>query len=138
MMKEQMKTVFNSMRIAALAGAMATVGAGCVTTDSQNGQAKASPYFDYIDPRTEGFQAIKEAYEKDGKKVEATFVQDAQGNRVVTYGVRDKTFRERTIDHLNDNEGIYKNIHRAVDSTTKIGGLTTDIINAHTLKGIRR
>ena len=66
MMNEQMKKVFNSMRIAAVAGAMATA-TGCVVPASQNGQAQTSPYTEYLDPRAEGFQAIKEAYENSGK-----------------------------------------------------------------------
>ena len=135
MMKEQMKTVFNSMRIAALAGTLATAGAGCVTANSQNGQAQQ--YSDYLDPRVEGFQAIKEAYENQGKKVEATFVQDAQGNKVVVYGVRDKTFMERTNEHLNANEGVYKNVDRVLNLGLKTTDTIYNIKGTHHLESIR-
>ena len=128
-MNEQMKKVFSSMRIAAMAGAMATVGAGCATGPKQ--------YSDYLDPRAEGFQAIKEAYENSGKKVEATFVQDAQGNRVAVYGVRDKTVAEHTVDHLNNNEAIYRNVERASNFGFNTAGLVLDVKKTHHLESIR-
>jgi len=135
MKSEQMKTVFNSMRIAAIATTLATVGTGCMTTGS-NGQAPQ--YSTYLDPRAEGFQAVKEAYENQGKKVEATFVPDGQGNMVAVYGVRDKTFIERTNDHLNANEGIYKNVERLTDLGFKTTDLIYDVKSTHALQKISK
>jgi len=135
MMNEQAKKVLNSMRIVALAGTMATVGAGCVT--AQNGQTQAQQYSTYLDPRAEGFQAIKEAYENQGKKVEATFVPNEQGQMVAVYGVRDKTFIERTNEHLNANEGIYRNVERISNLGFQTTGLIYDVKKTHHLESIR-
>ena len=136
MKSEQMKTVFNSMRIAALAGTLATVGTGCMTANS-NGQ-QGPQYSTYLDPRAEGFQAIKEAYENQGKKVEATFVPNEQGQMIAVYGVRDKTFIERTNDHLNANEGVYKNMDRALNLGLKATDTIYNIKGVHRLDSISR
>ena len=135
MMNEQMKKVFNSMRIAAMAGEM-NAATGCVMPASQSGQTQQQ-YSDYLDPRAEVFQAIKEAYENSGKKVEATFVQDAQGNKVAVYGVRDKTFMERTNEHLNANEGVYKNVDRVLNLGLKTTDTIYGIKQTHHLESIR-
>ena len=116
---------------AATVAAAATMGTGCVSMNG-NGQGNAQAYSAYLDPRAEGFQVLKEAYENQGKKVEATFVPNEQGQMVAVYGVRDKTFMERTNDHLNANEGIYKNMDRALN----LGLKTTDTI--YNIKGVHR
>ena len=89
-------------------------------------------YEGYLDPRSEDFKVQKEAFENAGKAVEATFVKDANGQMVAVYGVRDKTFMERTNDHLNANEGIY----RAVDRAATLGLRTTDTI--YNIKGVHQ
>ena len=87
-------------------------------------------YEGFLDPRAEDFQVQKEAFQNSGKVVEATFAPGTNGQMVAVYGVRDKTFIERTNDHLNANEAIYKNVDRAAT----LGLRTTDTI--YNIKGV--
>ena len=120
-----MKFSKNKVLGALYAVSMAAIGTGCVAPGSQQ-----PVYEGYLDPRAEDFQFQKEAFQNRGKVVEATFVPGTNGQMVAVYGVRDKTFIERTNDHLNANEGIYKNVDRAAT----LGLRSTDTI--YNIKGV--
>ena len=113
--------------------AMAAMGTGCMTAGPQ--KQPWEKYEGFLAPNEENFQVKKEALENQGKVVEATMVPGENGQMVAVYGVRDKTFIERTNDHLNANEAIYKNVDRAA----QLGlGVTDTIYNIKGVHGIQK
>lgn len=112
---------------------VAAMTTGCATTGNQGPQ-----YMGYLNPNDKDFAVQKEAYENKGMAVEATFVTGPDGKQMAVYGVREKSFIERTNDHLNANEGIYKNF----DRLATLGLRTTDTIygikTEHDLNKIRK
>ena len=112
---------------------VAAMTTGCATTGNQGPQ-----YMGYLNPNDKDFAVQKEAYINKGMAVEATFITGPDGNQMAVYGVREKSFMERTNDHLNQYEGIYKN----VDRLATLGLRTTDTIygikTEHDLNKIRK
>lgn len=117
---------FNNKTLGALyAVAMTAMGTGCV---SMNGQNQSRPVYEgYLDPKAEDFAVVKEAYQNQGKVVEATFVTDAQGRSVAVYGVRDRTGWESSKAWLADKEEAFK----VGDRLMAAGSLATDIMGVH-------
>ncbi|MBQ7413154.1 MAG: hypothetical protein IJV07_02640 [Alphaproteobacteria bacterium] len=131
---------FNNKTLGALyAVAMTAMGTGCV---SMNGQASSRPNYEgYLDPKAEDFAVVKEAYQNQGKVVEATFVNDGQGHMVAVYGVREKTGWESSKAWLADKEEAFK----VGDRLMAAGSLATDIMGVHyqakeakAVKGVQR
>ena len=125
-----MKLNKNKMLGALYAVALTAIGTGCMTSGPQ--KQPWEKYEGFLDPRAEDFQVQKEAFQNSGKVVEATFVPGTNGQMVAVYGVRSKTFIKRTNEHLNANEGIYKNVDRAAT----LGLRTTDTI--YNIKGVHQ
>lgn len=112
------------------AAAMTT---GCVTTGNQGPQ-----YMGYLNPHDKDFAVQKAAYENQGKAVEATFITGPDGKQMAVYGVREKSFIERTNDHLNQYEGIYRNVDRVVTTGLRATDTIYGIKTEHDLNKIRK
>lgn len=101
-------------KLCAIAGVSATLNTGCVSM----GNSKPT-YIGYITPTADRatFEAQKEAYQNQGYVVEATFAPDGK----VAYGVREKTWLEKT-------NGTLQKYGATIDTVYKTGDLVNGVM----------
>ncbi|MBR6411728.1 MAG: hypothetical protein IKS41_01020 [Alphaproteobacteria bacterium] len=102
--------------------AIVAMGAGCETMREQEKSNPLDKYEGFLDPHDQDFQHQKEATQNAGKIVEAVWVPaGTNGQQVVLYGVRSKTWDETTNDHLRRNAPLYDmgrwTVDKAIDGT---------------------
>lgn len=105
----------NITKLCAVAGVCASLNTGCVSTGNSQ-----QAYLEYITPDADkaAFEAQREAYQNQGYVVEATFTPDGK----VAYGVREKTFLEKT-------NGTLQKYGATIDTVYKGGDLANGVMN---------
>jgi hypothetical protein len=105
----------NITKLCAVAGVCASLNTGCVSTGNSQ-----QAYMGYITPDADkaAFEAKKEAYQNQGYVVEAVFMPDGK----VAYGVREKTFLEKT-------NGTLQKYGATIDTVYKAGDLANGVMN---------
>lgn len=104
----------NITKLCAVAGVCASLNTGCIST----GNSKPI-YMGYITPTGDRatFEAQKEAYQNQGYVVEATFAPDGK----VAYGIREKTWLEKT-------NGTLQKYGATIDTVYKAGDLAVGVM----------
>ena len=100
-------------KLCAVAGVCASLNTGCIST----GNSKPA-YMGYLEPEADkaAFEAKREAYQNQGLVVEAVFMPDGK----VAYGVREKTFMEKTNGTLQKYGATIDTVYKAGDLAYKM------------------
>lgn len=102
-------------KLCAVAGVCASLNTGCISTGNTQ-----QAYMGYLTPTADkaAFEAQREAYQNQGYVVEATFTPDGK----VAYGVREKTWLEKT-------NGTLQKYGATIDTVYKAGDLANGVMN---------